>query len=129
MDKITRLQRVETASRQLLSVAMAQTAQLDAKLRDLRDRRDAMSADVGVAPSSLSRHFARLHERLSRELQAVEDARKRNLLDVLHRKLTLEGWQGRLKQECALAQTAVDDAERSRIIEAMLAIRPAASLP
>ena len=128
-DLLARLRRVETARRQMLAIAVARSTQLNANMRDLREKQEALSAQIGVAPSDLARHFGRLHERLTREQQSAQTAFADSRLEMLRQARALEIWQSMLMRETRIDQTTKEHDDLLQIIEAILATDPAASLP
>lgn len=128
-DRLARLQRVETARRQLLAIEVARNTQLDARVRDLREKQEALSAQIGVAPGDLARHFGRLHERLTREQHSAETAFTDSRLEMLRQARALEIWQSMLMRETRIDQAVKEHDDLSQIIEAILATDPVASLP
>lgn len=108
---------------------MAKNTQLDARVRDLREKQEALSAQIGVAPGELARHFRRLNERLTREQQSAETAFTDSRLEMHRQARALESWQSMLMREARIDQEAIEHDDLSRIIEAILATHPAASLP
>jgi hypothetical protein len=128
-NRLAKLQRVETAHRQLLAIAVARNTQLDARVRDLQAKQEALSAQIGVAPGELARHFGRLHERLTRERQSADHAIADSRLGMHRQACALETWQRMLMRETRIDQAAREHDDLSRIIEAILATDPAASLP
>jgi len=128
-ERFEKSKRIENALQHRLAVAVARGRQAEARLIDLRGQQAALSAQIGTAHGDASRLLDRLQLRLNREVRDVQAVRKGNLADLLQLKQALEAWQRTLTREREELRRFTAQQELSEVVEAMLAIAPAPSLP